>query len=84
MKVNIKDLQVAMEVKNAGVEFQVNDQDDKQLGDLVVTKASLVWCKGRTKKENGVKIKWEDFIAWAEGLEAAAAAKKAAKKKAAK
>lgn len=82
MKVSIKDLQVAMEVKNAGVEFQINDNAEKQLGDLIVTKANLIWCKGKTKKENGVKIKWDDFIAWAEARGVAPAAKKVAAKKA--
>ncbi|MFC7460797.1 hypothetical protein [Hydrogenophaga defluvii] len=84
MKVSIKDLQVAMEVKNAGVEFQINDNAEKQLGDLFVTKANLIWCKGKTQKDNGVKIRWEDFIAWAEARGAAPAAKKAVAKKAAK
>lgn len=83
MKVSIKDLKVAMDVKNSGVEFQINDNDDKQIGDLIITKANLIWCKGKTKKENGVKIKWEDFAAWAEGLGTKPVAKRAPAKKAA-
>jgi hypothetical protein len=38
MKVSIKDLSVAMEIKNTGVELDVYD-GSKHLGDLVVTKA---------------------------------------------
>ena len=32
------------------------------LGDLVVTKTHLIWCKGKTDRKNGVKVKWEEFI----------------------
>lgn len=79
MKVHIKNFQVDMEVKNAGLEFQVDDSEGKQLGDLYVTKANLIWCNGKTQKANGEKIKWEDFIAWAN--ERAAKKKEKAKKK---
>lgn len=64
MKVNIKKFAVDMEVKNAGVEFQVDDNAGNQLGDLYVTKTGLIWCRGRTRKENGVNVSWADFIAW--------------------
>jgi hypothetical protein len=62
MKIEIKDLAVRMEVKNKGVEFEVYDNDDKFLGDLVVSKAWLVWCPGKTGVDNGHHIKWSDFI----------------------
>lgn len=68
MKVGIKDLAVTMEVKNKGVEFEVYDNQDKFLGDLVVTKSKLVWCPGKTSVENGHPIKWADFIAYTESL----------------
>lgn len=68
MKVAIKDLAVSMEVKNKGVEFEVYGNDDKFLGDLVVTKTKLVWCPGKTAVENGHPIKWADFIAYAQSL----------------
>jgi len=63
MKVSIKDFQVAMEIKNNGIEFEVYDNADKFLGDCVVTKTGLTWCKGKTARENGAKITWRDFIA---------------------
>lgn len=47
MSVFIKDLSVAMEVKNKGVEFGVADNDGKQIGDLIIKKTGLVWCKAR-------------------------------------
>jgi hypothetical protein len=62
--VTIKDLSVVMEVKNRGVEFEIHDTSGKHLGDLVVTKGGLVWCKGKTKPANGEKVSWEAFIRW--------------------
>jgi hypothetical protein len=63
MQVHIKDLSVAMEVKNAGVELGVYAPDGvKHLGDLVVTKTGLTWCKGKTGRKNGKKMSWDKFI----------------------
>ncbi|MBD3653149.1 hypothetical protein [Kangiella sp.] len=62
MKVNIKNLNVSMEVKNSGIEFSVYDSSDKFLGDMFVTKSGLTWCKGRTSKQNGKRITWNKFI----------------------
>ncbi len=67
MKVTIKDLSVNMEIKNKGVELDVYDTDGKHLGDLVVTKTKLIWCKGKTPQQNGVSITWKKFIAQMEG-----------------
>ncbi|WP_170858558.1 hypothetical protein [Pseudomonas nitroreducens] len=55
-----------MDVKTKGVEFDVYDNKENFLGDMFVTKSGLVWCKGKTKKENGVRVSWEEFIAWME------------------
>ncbi len=67
MRVTIKSFDVEMEVKNSGIEFEVRTPDGgTQLGDVVLTKTGLTWCKGRTDRKNGIKISWSDFIAWAE------------------
>lgn len=66
MKVSIKDLAVSMEVKNKGIELDVYDNDGNHLGDLVINKTRLVWCKGRTKVENGEAITWQKFIEYME------------------
>jgi hypothetical protein len=68
MKVSIKDLAVSMEIKNKGIELDVYDNQDNHLGDLVITKTRLVWCKGRTSVDNGKEISWADFIAHMESL----------------
>lgn len=62
MKVSIKDFAVSMEVKNRGMELDVSDNQGKHLGDLVVTKTGLTWCKGKTAVANGKKISWARFI----------------------
>jgi hypothetical protein len=62
MKVSVKDLSVSMEIKNKGVELDVYDNNNNHLGDLIVTKTGLTWCKGKTTMAKGKKIKWEDFI----------------------
>lgn len=64
MQVFIKSLQVEMPVKQNGIELEVRGKDGKdQLGDCYATMTGLAWCNGKVKKENGTKIKWEDFIA---------------------
>ncbi|WP_301234572.1 hypothetical protein [Pandoraea cepalis] len=78
MKVVVKDFSVNMELKNNGMELQVHGNDDKHLGDLIVNKTRLEWCDGRTRAGNGVQISWKDFIAYANELKDAQAAKKAA------
>ena len=66
MQVSIKSLDVQMDVKNNGVEFGVYDNQGNFLGDLIVNKTGLIWCKGKTSRAKGRKISWEDFIDWAE------------------
>jgi hypothetical protein len=62
MKVSIKDFDVAMEVKNNGVEFEIYDNSNVHLGDLFITKAKVIWCKGKTKRANGVNVPWPKLI----------------------
>ena len=66
MKVTIKDLAVSMELKNRGVEFDVYDANDNHLGDLRISKATVEWCRGRTRSGNGIQKSWEEFIQWFE------------------
>jgi hypothetical protein len=66
MKVSIKDLSVSMEIKNKGIELDVYDNQGSHLGDLVVTKSGLTWCKGRIRRENGKPVSWQGFIDWME------------------
>ena len=62
MKVEVKDFPVTMEIKNKGVELDVCDNEGQHLGDLVVTKTKLVWCKGKTTAAKGKPIEWNEFI----------------------
>lgn len=67
MKVNIKNLAVDMDVKSKGVEFEVRDTDGTFRGDCFVTMSGLIWCEGKTKKANGVKVSWDEFVTWMNG-----------------
>ena len=64
MNVSIKNFDVKMDVKNNGVEFEVRDTQDKFLGDCIVTKTGITWCKGKTKAANGKKVSWNELIDW--------------------
>ena len=61
MKVHVKSFDVDMEIKNKGVELEVRDTDDTFLGDLIVTKTQIIWCKGKTSREHGKKLTWQKF-----------------------
>jgi hypothetical protein len=88
MDVSIKSFDVNMDVKTNGVEFGIREPNGgDRLGDLFITKANLIWCKGKTQRAGGIKIKWTDFVAMVEATQnpaKKAAAKKTASKKAAK
>ena len=63
MKVSIKNFGLDLDVKTSGIELGVSGNDGKHLGDLYVTKAKLIWCKGRRPRNGGKEISWEDFMA---------------------
>lgn len=62
MKVKIKDLDIMMEIKNKGIEIDVYSNDNRHLGDLVITKTKVIWCRGRTDRRNGIDFTWKKFI----------------------
>ena len=80
MKVAIKSFDVAMEVKQSGIELQINTPDgSRHLGDCYVTMSGLVWCKGRQKKANGARIEWNQLMQICESKESLRAALRAVK-----
>lgn len=60
MDVKIKEFDVDMLIKNNGIEIDVRD-GQVHLGDLYVTKASVIWCKGKTTRAKGIKLSWKQF-----------------------
>lgn len=66
MQVSIKDFDVKMELKNNGIELEVREPNGDHLGDLVITKTQLIWCRGRTTRAGGTSAPWARFIAWME------------------
>jgi hypothetical protein len=82
MQVKIKKFDVNMEVKSNGIEFEVREPSgDAQIGDCFVTMTGLVWCKGKTSKQKGVNISWEEFTEIMKSKKSKNAAVKAAKDK---
>lgn len=62
MEVWIKSFDVDMQVKQKGIELEVRGSNgNTQLGDCYATMTGLIWCKGKIKKENGIKLKWEEL-----------------------
>lgn len=81
MQVVIKKLDIEMEVKKNGIEFEVRKSDGtSQIGDAYLTSSGLIWCEGRTQRENGVKISWEQFAQIMRSQDTIKEAIKAAKK----
>ena len=80
MEVWIKTFDVRMQVKSNGMELEVRTPDgEEHLGDCYVTQTGITWCEGRTRRQNGVKISWND-LRWILGTsKAKAEALKAAK-----
>jgi hypothetical protein len=66
MKVSIKELEVTMDLGNKGMELDVYDAQNNHLGDLRLGKATIEWCRGRTRTGNGKKKSWEELIAFLE------------------
>ena len=57
-----------MELWNNGIELRVYDNDSNHLGDLRIGRATIEWCRGRTRTGNGVKVSWQKLIGWFESL----------------
>ena len=82
MKVLIKSFDVNMEVKSKGIELEVRSVDGReQAGDCYATMTGLIWCKGKTNKENGIKLKWEDLEMLCSSKDTLKAALKSAKER---
>jgi hypothetical protein len=62
MKVSVKSFDVDMELKNKGVELEIREADGTFVGDLVITKTKLIWCQGKTTRENGKEMPLPEFI----------------------
>jgi hypothetical protein len=49
VKISIKDFSVTMNLGNNGITLDVYDNDDKHLRSaLLLGRATIEWCKGRT------------------------------------
>jgi hypothetical protein len=66
LDVRIKDLTVAMELKNKGMELEVRDAKGTHLGDLYISRGAIEWCTGKTRRGGGTQKSWDDLIGWYE------------------
>ena len=66
MKISVKDLAVTMELGNNGITLDVYDTSGNHLGDIRFGKATIEWCKGRTRAGNGAKRSWAQLIEYFE------------------
>ena len=76
---SVKNFHVDQELKNNGIEIGVWE-DDKQFGDIYVAKTGVVWCDGKTHRENGTKFSFKELSLLAAYKEDAIKAAKKAKK----
>lgn len=80
MNVKVKKLDVDMDVKQKGIEFEVRTPNgESQLGDCYLTMTGLIWCPGKTSKKNGIMVRWQEFIDLLSSKDALKRAVKAAK-----
>ena len=56
-EVEVREIEITVRSED-GVRFK----DGKKLGDLVIKRDELEWCKGKTQVGNGKKIIWDKFI----------------------
>ncbi len=75
----VKDFHVEQELKNNGIEIGVWE-DGKQFGDIYVAKTGVIWCEGKTHRENGVRFSFKEISLLAAYKAAALKAAKAAQK----
>jgi hypothetical protein len=45
MKVSTKNFDVDMNLKSNGIELEIYDNQDERLGDVILTKTSVIWCR---------------------------------------
>ena len=66
MRIGIDGLDVDMTLGNNGILLTVYDNAGAYKGKLRIGRATVEWCKGRTRIGNGEKVSWNDLIGWFE------------------
>jgi hypothetical protein len=71
MKLRIKEIKADIELKNNGMEIEVREEkeDGARLGDIIIARAGITWCKGKVGAAKGIKLSWKEFIAAAEAIQ---------------
>ena len=66
MQVHVRDFDVDMTLGNNGITLTVYDNAGTLQGKLRLGRATVEWCKGRTRMGNGVRKNWNQLIHWLE------------------
>jgi hypothetical protein len=64
MQVHVRDFDVDMTLGNNGITLTVYDNTGALRGKLRLGRATIEWCRGRTRMGNGVRKNWNQFIDW--------------------
>ncbi len=56
-----------MDLGNNGITLEVRDNDDGFMGKLRIGKATVEWCRGKTRIGNGITVKLQTLIDYLEG-----------------
>ena len=62
MVVKIKKFDLDLEIKNKGLELEIRSTNDEFLGDMIINKKGITWCKGKKTPKNGISKNWEEII----------------------
>ena len=58
MAAEIKQFVGRVKLGNKGIEIEARTGDGEHIGDLIVTRAGIIWCEGKTQRKNGQRLSW--------------------------
>ncbi|HEX2986137.1 MAG TPA: hypothetical protein VHO71_04905 [Caproiciproducens sp.] len=77
MDVSIKRFDVEMLLKTNGMELDIKQPNGgEHIGDVVISKTGVTWCRGRTTPAHGISKSWDELIALMEEPQATSSKKK--------
>ncbi len=62
MQVTVRDFDVDMDFGNNGITLEIRDNDANFLGKLRIGKATVEWCRGRTRIGNGKTMRLTELV----------------------
>lgn len=63
MDVSIKKFDVEMALKTNGMELDIKQPGGgEHVGDVVINKTGIVWCRGKVTPQHGISKSWDELI----------------------